>query len=323
MRTVIGLFDDKDEAMSAYSALASEGYALADLDILTNDDRDDVPKLEAMKQYIPEPDLSVYLTGVRNDGTIITANVADSQVSRAASIMSGYEMVNVQQRAEEWHTADASVPVMLDAATDQNVIEVIEEEMQVGKEAVEVGRMRIYNVVTEHEETVDVTLRDETIRVQRRPVSRKVAANPDLFKPRSFEMVEMDEIAKVAKTAVVVEEVYLGKEVDERVEIIKETLRRQDVEIEEIVGARPYTDYEADFRRYVDTRLADRGMTYDDVSPALKFGYQLGTTEPFRSTAWDNNVNDARTLWESKNPGTWDANAPVVKYAWDTTRNIR
>jgi uncharacterized protein (TIGR02271 family) len=309
--------------MAAYSALADEGYALADLDILTNDDRDDAPKLEAMKQYIPEPDLSVYLTGVRNGGTIITANVVDSQVSRAASIMSGYEMVNIQQRAEKWHTADASVPRMRDAATDENVIEVIEEELAVGKEAVEVGRMRIYNVVTEREETVDVNLRDETIRVQRRPVNRKMVTNADLFKPRSFEMVEMDEIAKVAKTAVVVEEVYLGKEVDERVETIKETLRRQDVEIEEIDVARTFTDYEPDFRRYVDTRLADRGLTYDDVSPALKFGYQMGTTEPFRSSNWTKVEPDARKLWENQNPGTWDNNANIVKYSWEATRTTR
>jgi hypothetical protein len=70
---------------------------------------------------------------------------------------------------------------------------VIEEELQVGKETVERGRMRIYNVVTEREVKHDVGLRDETIRVNRRPVNRSVTIDPELFRERSFEMVERDE----------------------------------------------------------------------------------------------------------------------------------
>jgi hypothetical protein len=69
MKTVIGLFDQADEAKRAYAALAAEGYARADLDILTNDDRDDVPKLEKMHSWVPEPDLDIYLTGVKEWGT--------------------------------------------------------------------------------------------------------------------------------------------------------------------------------------------------------------------------------------------------------------
>ncbi|MEZ4517245.1 MAG: YsnF/AvaK domain-containing protein [Chloroflexota bacterium] len=323
MRTVIGLFDDRDEAMAAYTALAEEGYALADLDILTNDDKDDEPKLAAMHGYIPEPDVSIYLAGVRDGGTIITANVADSQVMRAAEIMSAYDMVNVQDRAVELKTTYTDLPDLTDATLDENVIEVIEEELEVGKEAVERGRMRIYNVVTEREEAVDVALRDETIKVSRRPVNRKVAVNPNLFQARSFEMVEMDEVAKVAKTAVVVEEVYLGKEVAEKIETIKETLRRQDVEIEEVPAVRAYAEYENDFRRYVDSKLSANGLVYDDVAPAMKFGYQLGTTEPFRSSPWSAVEADAKNIWEETNPGSWDSNAPVVKYAWEATRNMR
>ena len=39
MRTVIGLFDDRIEAMNAYSALEADGFSGSDLDILTNDDQ--------------------------------------------------------------------------------------------------------------------------------------------------------------------------------------------------------------------------------------------------------------------------------------------
>ena len=53
-------------------------------------------------------------------------------------------------------------------------------------------------------------------------------------------MIETDEIATVKKTARVVEEVALGKDVVNKVETIKETLRRQDVQVEAIPAARPF-----------------------------------------------------------------------------------
>jgi uncharacterized protein (TIGR02271 family) len=322
MKTVIGLFNDQNEAKHAYSALVAEGYARADLDILTNDDKDDEPKLAHMREWVPKPDIDIYLEGVVQGGTIITANVADSAVSRAAGIMSGFNMVNIKQRANELQKVRSDLKLS-DAAKNDNVLEVIEEDLQVGKEAVERGRMRIYNVVTERAVQQDVGLRDETIRVQRRPVSRGVAINPDLFKERSFEMVEMDEIAKVGKTARVVEEVSLGKEVAEKVHTIKETLRRQDVQIEEIPAARSFREYDTDFRDFYSKNLSKSGVAYEKLNPAFHYGYELATREPFRSSPWTAVEADSRRIWEEKNPGTWDQNKAVIKYAWEKVRSAR
>jgi uncharacterized protein (TIGR02271 family) len=322
MRTVVGLFDDRNEAMRAYTALVEEGYAKADLDILTNDDKDDEPKLAHMRQWVPEPDVSVYLEGVRRGGTIITAYVADSYVTRAVETMSGYNMVNIKKRAGELQKVRSDL-TLADPAKNDNVLEVIEEELEVGKQAVERGRMRIYSVTSEKAVQQDVKLRDETLRVQRRPVNRTVRANPDLFKERSFEMVEMDEIAKVGKTARVVEEVSLGKEVVDKVETIKETLKRQDVQVEEIPALRPFEEYERDFRDFYSKNLGSSGVTYDNLGPAFKYGYNLATREPFRSSPWNAVEADSKRIWEEKNPGTWDKNKAVIKYAWERVRNVR
>jgi uncharacterized protein (TIGR02271 family) len=322
MKTVVGLFDDQSEAKRAYAALMSEGYAKADLDILTSDDKDDRPKLAHMREWVPEPDANLYLEGVRNHGTLITANVVDSAAPRAAEIMSGYNMVNIKNRAAELQKSNKNL-TLLDPATNNNVLEVIEEELVVGKEEVERGRMRIYSVESEQEVTRDVSLRDETLRVQRRPANRTVSINPDLFKERSVEMVEVDEIAKVGKTARVIEEVSLGKEVAEKVEHIKATLRRQDVKVEEIPAARPMKDYETDFRTFYSKNLATSGVSFDALSPAFTFGYGLATREPFRSSPWTAVESDSRRIWEEKNPGTWEKNKAVIQYAWEKVRHAR
>jgi stress response protein YsnF len=213
--------------------------------------------------------------------------------------------------------------ILSDPARDENVLEVIEEDLQVDKTAVERGRMRIYSVVTEREVSQNVALRDETLRVTRRPVNRQVEIRPDLFQERSYEMVEMDEIALVGKTARVVEEIVLGKEVAEKIETIKETLRRQDVEIEEVPAVRPFDDYDADFRAFYNEKLASKGVQYDELRPALNYGYSLATREPFRSSPWSVVEKDARRIWEEKNPGTWDQSKAVIHYAWEKVRSAR
>jgi uncharacterized protein (TIGR02271 family) len=376
MKTVIGLFERKEEAMRAFAALVAEGYARADLDILTNDDQDDVPKLARMHSWVPEPDVNIYLAGVRDGGTIVTANVGDTAVARAASILGSFDMVNIAKRASQLaakavpataaagigHIADtkaataaaataaaaaakqataaagatslpkqtpaaAAAPPREMALTDpirnDNVLEVIEEDLTVGKQQVERGRMRICNVVTEREVAKNVTLKDETIRVQRRPVNRSVTVDQDIFKPRSFEMVEMDEIAQVKKTARVVEEVAIGKDVVDKIETIKETLRRQDVQVEEIPAARPFDSYRDNFKSFYTKHLGSSGATFESLLPTFKFGHSLATKEPFRSSPWTAVEVDARRIWEERNPGTWDQSKSVVKYAWENVRSAR
>ena len=48
---------------------------------------------------MPEPDSSIYLEGVRKGGTLLTAKADGDRMQRAAEIMSGYNMVNIQDRA--------------------------------------------------------------------------------------------------------------------------------------------------------------------------------------------------------------------------------
>ena len=67
-------------------------------------------------------------------------------------------------------------------------------------------------------------LREERVHVDRRPVDRPVTAGDDVFRDRAIELTESTEEAVVAKEARVVEEVRVGKEQDERVEHVRDTV---------------------------------------------------------------------------------------------------
>ena len=124
----------------------------------------------------------------------------------------------------------------LGTATGETAIPVVEENLVVGKREVDRGGVRVYSHVVEQPVSADVTLRDESILVERRPVDRVATAADFTPGERSFEVRAVGEEAVVGKNARVVEEVLVGKESSERTEAIRDSVRRTEVEVEEVPG---------------------------------------------------------------------------------------
>jgi len=116
-------------------------------------------------------------------------------------------------------------------------VPIVEEELRVGKRQVERGGVRVYTRVQEVPVNEQVTLREETVQVQRTRVDRPVSdADLTNFQEGTVEIRERDEEAVVAKQARVVEEVHIKKNVEERAETVQDTVRRTNVDVEQISG---------------------------------------------------------------------------------------
>ena len=114
-------------------------------------------------------------------------------------------------------------------------IPVVEEEISIGKREVERGGVRVRTEVEERPVQEQINLREEHVRVERRPVDRP-ASEADIQRAAqsgTLEVREKAEEAVVQKNARVVEEVRIGKEATERTETVRDTVRRTDVEVEE------------------------------------------------------------------------------------------
>lgn len=114
-------------------------------------------------------------------------------------------------------------------------IPIIEEELQLAKQVVEREGARVRSRVIEKPVEANLRLREEHVVVGRRPVNRPVT-DADLanFRDEEFVLTERAEVPVIGKEARVVEEIVVGKNVTERNEVIHETVRRTDVEIENI-----------------------------------------------------------------------------------------
>ncbi len=116
-------------------------------------------------------------------------------------------------------------------ATEQ-VLSLSEESLQVGKRAVDRGTTRVRRYVVERPIEEQIRLRNETVSVFRRPATGAATVGTDAFSDREIVVNETDEEAVVAKRAQVVEEVVVQKGVEERVETVRDTLRKEEVEID-------------------------------------------------------------------------------------------
>ncbi len=212
--------------------------------------------------------------------------------------------------------------------TDEASIPVVEEQMRVGKRTVERGGVRIRSYVTETPVEEQVRLRDETIHVDRRAVDRALTGNEaDLFKERSIELTETDEEAVIAKEARVVKEVVVRKDVDERVETVRDTVRRTNVEVEQTGGdinqtqVADYSRFDEDFRKHYDAGSFGTEYTYEQVQPAYRYGYTVASDQRYKDRNWNDVENDVRTNWEASNKGTWEKFKDSVRYAWERARS--
>lgn len=116
-------------------------------------------------------------------------------------------------------------------------VDVVEENLEVGKREVETGGARISSRIVERPAEERVKLREEHVEVNRSPVDRP-ADSADLknYENRTIEEHETSEVPVVNKEARVVEEVSLEKDVDTREEVVKDTVRKTEVDVDHLEG---------------------------------------------------------------------------------------
>ncbi len=123
-----------------------------------------------------------------------------------------------------------------DKAGREETAPIVEEELSIGKREVASGGVRVTSSVEERPVEKTVSLREEEVKAEQRPADRKLSPQEAeaAFEEKSVEMMGTSEEAEVSKTARVVGEVSLSKETKEREQTVRDTVRRTDVEAEEL-----------------------------------------------------------------------------------------
>ena len=189
-----------------------------------------------------------YQSTIDQGGYLLSVDTSEAHLDSVEAILNRHNPVTVHSDDKSTYgtatpavgytaatTATTTTPATAKTGTDS--IEVLKEDLQVGKRSVLRGGVRVFSRVVETPVEESIGLREEHVRVNRTAVNRP-ATEADFTSGRnqSIEVQEFAEEAVVAKQARVVEEIQVGKEVSERTETIKDSVRHTEVEVEELPG---------------------------------------------------------------------------------------
>lgn len=257
--TLSAFFEDRDDAASAMERLIEAGVSSANVRLVeggdgtaqvtrSDDDKGFWATLEDF--FFPDDDRAVYSEGLRRGGYLVTVSGLDASLyDTALDILDDEGSVDLDERVESWKSegwnpqgyAEASSTTnnfnsrgsLVSGREDEEVIPVVEEELRVGKRDVNAGRVKVRAYTVETPVSERVSLRDENVTIERRPVDRALDGTEAAFQDRTIEAEERHEEAVISKEARVVEEIALRKTAEQREETVSDSVRKTEVEIED------------------------------------------------------------------------------------------
>lgn len=253
MQTVTALFDDRMRAEQAADRLRAHGIGDERIHVISNDEntsrserRDDNDGFLSMFNglFMSDEDRYAYSEGVNRGGTTVSVDADDDEVHHAVDILEESGAVDLDEREQSWRgegwagaLPEGTTNQMRRQSSDRQggeaVIPVTEEELRVGKREVNTGRVRVHSRIIETPVEEAVSLREERINVERRPVNRPIEMDDNAFQERSVEVEAHSEKPVVQKQARVVEEVVVSKDADQRTETIRDKVRRTEVDVDD------------------------------------------------------------------------------------------
>ena len=205
-------------------------------------------------------DDTVYSHTMAGGGSVLSISIknVEQDGDRVLDILEAHHPIDIEERASSYAASTGATTGGYTAAAttaapttgDNQTIQLAEEALVVGKRVVNRGTTRIRRYVVETPVSEDVALRNESVSIERRAATGTGTVPADAFTDKTIEVTELNEEAVVGKTARVVEEVVVRKDVNDRVETVHDTVRKEELEVEKIdqtgtTGSTTTTPYKA------------------------------------------------------------------------------
>jgi uncharacterized protein (TIGR02271 family) len=256
-RTVTALYDTRAEAEAARQRLSSKVDVEGRARIIDKSSSEGGQASSGIHGVaMSSEDRHAYGEGLNRGGFLLCAEVdGDEDANEIVRILEETSSVDMDERQNSWRQEGWSDQPNQTSATNRtsaadtsgNVVEeehipIVQEELRVGKREVERGGARVRSYVEEKPVTEQVTLREEHVHIERRPVDQTLSSadlsDNDLLRERTVEMREKSEEAVIGKEARVTEEVVIQKTAEQHSETIQDTVRETKVDIDDNVTSR-------------------------------------------------------------------------------------
>src|SRR3712207_1033680 len=219
----IGLFESREAAQRVRGALVEAGCGEGAITIFGQEAGDGLAQ-DLVERGIKAERARLYAAAVGRGGVLVGAEAEDTDTVLAVmGRFGGKEPGELLERGNE------------QAEQQAERAQSVEEELRVGKGQTAAGK-RLVGSVSEREVEKPVTLREEEVEVERRGGDRRLSPGEAdrAFREETVEVSATSERPVVSKEARVTGEVALRKRTGEREEVVRDTLRRKDVDVETV-----------------------------------------------------------------------------------------
>jgi len=222
----IGLFGSREAAQRVRGALVEAGCGEGAVTIFGQEAGDGLAQDLVERGFAAER-ARLYAAAVGRGGVLVGAEAEDTDTDKVLAVMKRFGEKEPEELLERGGNEQAEQQV--------ERAQSVEEELRVGKEQTTGGK-RLVSSVSEREVEKPVTLREEEVEVERRREDRRLGPGEAdrAFREETVEVSATSERPVVSKEARVTEEVALRKQTGEREEVVRDTLRRKDVEVETV-----------------------------------------------------------------------------------------
>ena len=321
-KTVVGLFDDRQKTQAVIHELGNAGFPESGFHCLTvhgdNGESSDIPN-DLIRAGVPSEEVSHYSGEVQNGKSVLVLQTSNEAVQAAVNVLERNGAKDLDQRRGSATAAiggDQTTGLgRSDAGSTKTTIPVVEEELKVGKREIQAGGFRIYTRVAEQPVEQEVSLRQEHIDVERRPVNRP-ATERDLrgLKEGSIEVTATAEEPVISKEARVVEEVVVSKDVSQQTQTVRDTVRKTEVDVDKQTGATTGAKSEA-YRENIAGQPPNASSIDQDY--AYTYGQKLASDPRYRGKDWSSIEAEAQREWGTHHKGAWEEFKENVRHAWE------
>ncbi len=257
--TIVAVYNTAAHAEAAVAAIKAAGFPESAISLHAGRSSTAVSGTEPVREQgfwsslfggEPDHDTAVYDRSLQSGSTVVSVKAPETQIGKVMEILESQHPIDIDERATGYGLTQttttrqplaaplpgAAVATSARATGTGETIQLAEESLAVGKRVVNRGGTRIRRFVVETPVEQAVTLHDEKVTLERRPVTDGRAMEPGEFGEKTIELTASAEEAVVSKTARVYEEVGLHKQAADRTETIRDIVRKEEVEVEQIPG---------------------------------------------------------------------------------------
>jgi len=214
-------------------------------------------------------------------------------------------------------------------ADEGQTIQLREEELRANTQQVQAGEVEIRKEVVSEQQSIDVPVMREEAVIERHPVEHRRADGEIGSGNEAIRVPLREEQVTVEKATVVTEEISIGKRQTQDTQRVSDTVRREEVRVENQGTARGQGtgDWERVRSQYQSAwqqTYGTQGGRWEDAESSYRYGHEMSSNPRYQGRQWFQVESDLQKDWSTRHRETpWERVKETVRHAWETTTGRR